>query len=101
MNVSPFRYGCIIALSGAVNLFQPAIDAMNHDVFHDNPIPINAILASLGFSIGASLVCYVWTQAQKLRKQYEKQESEWQRNTVIQEEDESEYAISFLDLCSP
>ncbi|KAI7596624.1 hypothetical protein KC319_g23389, partial [Hortaea werneckii] len=40
-------YGTIICLSGLVNLFQPAIDALNYDAFHGNPIPINSFFAIL------------------------------------------------------
>ena len=85
-----FRYGCIIALSGMVNLFQPAIDAANHEVFHDNPIPINVGLAALGSGIGASLVVYVWVQSRRVLKEHQEEESEWERNMMIREEDESE-----------
>ena len=81
-------YGCIIALSGIVNLTQPLIDAMNHEVFEDNPIPINVFLASLGFTIGTSLVIYVWVQSRRMDEKYASQESEWERYRMIPEEDE-------------
>ena len=95
------RYGCIIALSGTINMFQPAIDAMNHNVFHDNPIPINAFLASLGFFVGTSLVLYVAKQTKVLKREQEARRTDFERHMVIHEEDcESEYAVSFLDLSS-
>lgn len=81
-------YGCIIALSGIVNLTQPLIDAMNHEVFEDNPIPINVFLASLGFTIGTSLVIYVWVQSRRMDEKFASQESEWERYRMIPEEDE-------------
>lgn len=74
-----------------VNLFQPLIDALNHDMFHDNPIPINIILATLGTVFGTSLVVYVWVQGRKVMKEQAAEECEWERNRVIPEEDESEY----------
>lgn len=55
-------YGAIICFSGVVNLSQPLIDATNHEIFHDNPIPINVILASLGFLFGTLLVVFVWVK---------------------------------------
>ena len=81
----------IIALSGVVNIFQPLIDAMNHKVFHDNPIPINVVLASLGSVIGTSLVLYVSVQGKKVMREQAAQESEWERNRMIREDDESDY----------
>lgn len=49
-----------------INLSQPLIDAANHEVFHDNPIPINVTLASLGLVFGAALVGFVWLQGRKV-----------------------------------
>lgn len=65
-------YGTIICFSGLINLSQPLIDAANHEVFHDNPIPINVILASLGLVFGVMLVAYVWTQGRKVEIQNHK-----------------------------
>ena len=81
-------YGCVIALSGIVNLFQPLIDAMNHEVFDDNPIPINVFLASLGFTSGTSLVIYVWKKSRRMDEKYATQEYAWDRFRMIPEEDE-------------
>lgn len=81
-------YGCIIAMSGLVNLSQPLIDAMNHEVFDDNPIPINVFLASLGFAFGMSLVVFVWIQSRRMYKEVSAKEYEWDRFRMIPEEDE-------------
>lgn len=81
-------YGCIIALSGLVNLAQPLIDAMNHEVFDDNTVPINVFLASLGSVFGTSLVVYVWAQSRRIDKEYSALEYEWDRFRMIPEEDE-------------
>ncbi len=88
-------YGCIIALSGLVNLFQPAIDAMDHDVFHDNPIPINVVFAVLAFVFGTALVVYVWSQGRQVSKLQSTQMAEYERYSVILEEDDE---ISNLNL---
>ena len=71
-----------------VNLFQPLIDAMNHEVFDDDPIPINIFLATLGFIFGTSLVIYVWHQGRKVWKQEVVEVTERERWRVIPEEDE-------------
>ena len=68
----------MIALSGMVNLTQPLIDAMDHDVFHDNPIPVNVFLATLGFVFGTSLVVYVYMQGHKVAKVQVEQMAEFE-----------------------
>lgn len=85
-------YGAIIAMSGAINLTQPLIDAMDHDWFDDDPIPVNAVLAGLGFVIGVLLVGYVYVQGGRVRKEHLEQEEEWRRNSIIPEEDESMFS---------
>ena len=81
-------YGTIIALSGMVNLFQPAIDAMNHDIFRDNPTPINISFAALGFAFGTSLVVYVWMQSREIEKAEQTERPSMAQYAVIREEDE-------------
>jgi hypothetical protein len=88
-------YGCIIALSGMVNLFQPAIDAMDHEVFHDNPIPVNAFFAALAFVFGTALVIFVWWQGRRVAKVEMAQMAEYERYRIIPEEDDD---ISNLNL---
>lgn len=85
-------YGAIIALSGAINLTQPLIDAMDHDAFDDNPIPVNVVLAAMGLVIGVALVGYVRVQGRRVMRVHEKEEDEWRRNSVIHEEDESMFS---------
>ncbi|WPH03888.1 MFS general substrate transporter [Acrodontium crateriforme] len=85
-------YGSIIFISGMVNLVQPAISAANHDLFNDNPIPINAILAVLSLTFGTALVIYVWVQTRRQMKQMAKWEASKRQNYVPSIlEDESEY----------
>ncbi|KAK4501405.1 hypothetical protein PRZ48_007214 [Zasmidium cellare] len=83
-------YGTIICLSGLVNLSQPLIDAANHDVFHDNPIPINVILATLGFIFGTALVLFVWYQDRKYHVKQDKIREATERDRLIPEVDEEE-----------
>ena len=72
-------YGTIICLSGLVNLFQPAIDALNYDAFGGNPIPINIVFASLGTVIGVVLVAFVQVQGRKVMRQQAKEDAEFER----------------------
>lgn len=62
-------YGTIICFSGLINLSQPLIDAANHEIFHDNPIPINITLAALALVFGTALVLFVWMQGRKFDRQ--------------------------------
>ncbi|KAI6842351.1 MFS general substrate transporter [Hortaea werneckii] len=78
-------YGTIICLSGLVNLFQPAIDALNYDAFHGNPIPINAFFAILGTVIGIILVVFVQVQGRKVMKQQAKEEAALERRRGVPE----------------
>lgn len=84
-------YGTIVCFSGLINLSQPLIDAANHEVFHDNPIPINVILASLGLVFGVALVGFVWAQDHKIHKKENRMREATERDRLIPEEDESIY----------
>ena len=89
-------YGTIICFSGLVNLFQPAIDAMNHTTFADNPIPINVVLAILGFVFGTILVVFVHVQGKRAQKKRLAEEAALDRQrripeSIMESEMESEY----------
>lgn len=89
-------YGTIICFSGLVNLFQPALDALNHATFSDNPIPINIILATLGFVVGTVLVVYVHVQGKRVQEKRRVEEAVLERQrripeSIIESEMESEY----------
>jgi predicted heme/steroid binding protein len=43
-----------------VNLSQYGIDALTLESFHGNPTPVNVVLATAGFGVGAVLVAFVW-----------------------------------------
>ncbi|EMC94039.1 hypothetical protein BAUCODRAFT_36510 [Baudoinia panamericana UAMH 10762] len=78
-------YGTIICLSGLVNLFQPAIDALTYEGFHGNPIPVNAALAALGFVFGVMLVAYVYWRGGVVRKKQGREDAEVERMARIPE----------------
>jgi len=52
-------YGTIICLSGLLTFAQSAIQALTHDIFHDNPQPVNLVLAGIALLVGVALVAYV------------------------------------------
>lgn len=52
-------YGTIICVSGLLTFAQSGLQALTHEVFHDNPTPINLSLAGLGLVVGVALVTYV------------------------------------------
>lgn len=85
-------YGTIICFSGLVNLLQPVIDAATHDLFSDNPIPINAILAGMGLVIGSGLVVFVTIRGKQVQKEQAKEEMDGERSHLeFIEESASEY----------
>lgn len=78
-------YGTIICLSGLVNLFQPAIDALNYEEFNGNPIPINVCFAGVGTVLGIILVVFVQIQGRKVRKQQAQEDAEAERRRGVPE----------------
>lgn len=48
-------YGLIICLAGLLNLSQPALDALTHGPFGDNPVPVNLGLLSAGLAVGVAM----------------------------------------------
>ena len=83
-------YGCIIALSGLVNLSQPLIDEANHLIFDNNPIPINVVMALLGFVIGTSLVYFIWSQDRQANASEQVECVHKKRPSTIMEKEEEE-----------
>lgn len=53
-------YGLIICLAGLLNLSQPALDALTHGAFGDDPVPVNLALLAVGLAVGVAMVGYVW-----------------------------------------
>ena len=67
-------YGLIICVAGLFNFVQSGLDTLTHGSFQDDPRPVNAILLSVTFIIGTTLVIYV--QSQKRQMQRERLEEE-------------------------
>jgi hypothetical protein len=60
-------YGAIICISGLCTFAQSALQAITHDVFKNDPSPVNLVLASLGLLVGISLVAFVAIGGRKVR----------------------------------
>ncbi|KAK4565926.1 hypothetical protein LTR86_003775 [Recurvomyces mirabilis] len=78
-------YGTIICLSGLTNLFQPVIDALTFEAFGGNPIPVNVVLAALGFIFGLALVIYVRVRGKIVVKKQAREDAEVERMSMIPE----------------
>jgi hypothetical protein len=65
-------YGCMICVSGLTIFSQPALQALVHDVFYEDPGPVNLYLAGAGLIVGVALVMYIDAKAKQIRqKQFE------------------------------
>lgn len=60
-------YGTMICLSGLTIFSQPALQALVHDAFYEDPGPINLYLAGAGLIVGVVLVMYVDARAKEIR----------------------------------
>ncbi|KAI2625509.1 amino acid transporter [Xylaria nigripes] len=52
-------YGAITCISGVLTFSQYGLDALTHGPFHDNPTPVNIMLAIAGTGIGLLLTVHV------------------------------------------
>lgn len=76
-------YGTIICLSGLVNFSQYGLDALTLGTFRGNPIPINIILAGVGFLNGSALVMFVLREERALKGTEFRDEAETERQRLI------------------
>lgn len=63
-------YGAIICVSGLCTFLQPALQALTHSVYHNDPSPVNLLLASLGLFVGILLVAFVAIGSRKVRAEH-------------------------------
>lgn len=69
-------YGLVICLAGILNFSQSALDAFTHRTFHSDPIPVNVILIVTAFTVGVSLVGYVWLKSRLMARDRLENEAE-------------------------
>lgn len=76
-------YGLIICLAGLLNFSQSALDAATHKVFHNNPVPVNAILLGLALLVGIALVAFVYSRSHKIMRENIEEEAEDARERLM------------------
>ncbi|KAK4910632.1 hypothetical protein LTR66_017417, partial [Elasticomyces elasticus] len=63
-------YGTIICLSGVAIFCQSGLQAIVHDVYYDDPGPMNCWLAGSGLIIGVCLIMYVDMRGRIVRQEH-------------------------------
>ncbi|KAH7121108.1 major facilitator superfamily domain-containing protein [Dendryphion nanum] len=76
-------YGLIICLAGLLNFSQTALDAVTHNTFHNDPIPINIILLSLALFVGIFLVGYVYKKSHTIQREVIEEQAESARELLM------------------
>ncbi|KAF2858978.1 MFS general substrate transporter [Piedraia hortae CBS 480.64] len=79
-------YGLIIAIAGICNLGQAGLDKVTHEVFRNNPLPVNVALMVVGFTIGTALTLYSWRTRNEAARELLEEEAEEARETLIPSE---------------
>jgi hypothetical protein len=59
----------IICLAGVCNFLQSALDALTHNAFNGDPIPINLILLFVALGVGVVLVGFVWRRSRNIMRE--------------------------------
>lgn len=76
-------YGLIICLAGLLNFSQTALDALTHQTFHNDPIPVNVILLVLALIVGIFLVGYVYRKSHTIQREVIEEQAESARETLM------------------
>ena len=63
-------YGLIICVAGLFNFSQSGLDALSHQVFRDDPVPVNLILLAVVVLVGTAVTLYVWRQSKRLERDF-------------------------------
>ncbi len=72
----PPPLGTIICLSGLFNFSQSGLDYLFHKTFHGDPIPVDAMLLSIGLVIGLALVLFVGFQTRTIKRKLLEREAQ-------------------------
>jgi hypothetical protein len=73
----------IICLAGLLNFSQSALDAATHQVFKNDPVPINVILLGLALLVGLALVAFVYSRSHKIMRENIEEEAEEARERLM------------------
>lgn len=76
-------YGLIICLAGLLNFSQSALDAATHQVFKNDPVPVNVILLGLALLVGLALVGFVYSRSHKIMRENIEEEAEEARERLM------------------
>lgn len=76
-------YGLIICLAGLLNFSQSALDAATHKTFHNDPVPVNALLLGLALLVGVALVGFVWRKSHRILRENVEVEAEEAREVLM------------------
>ncbi|EMC99896.1 hypothetical protein BAUCODRAFT_354347 [Baudoinia panamericana UAMH 10762] len=76
-------YGLIICLAGLFNFTQQGLDALTHKTFHNDPVPVNALLLCLAAFVGVLLVGYVTRRSYMMGREKLEEEAEGAREVTI------------------
>ncbi|QDS68041.1 hypothetical protein FKW77_009679 [Venturia effusa] len=78
-------YGTIVCVSGLFTFGQTALQAVTHDVFSNNPTPVNLIITALVLLVGAVMVTYVAVAGKRVQEEiFEEEERRSQYITTPQ-----------------
>jgi hypothetical protein len=55
---------------------QTGLDALTHQAFGDNPIPVNIMLLSVALVVGTALTLFVWRESKIMGKEQLQAEAE-------------------------
>ncbi len=69
-------YGLIICLAGLFNFLQSPLDAVTHQVFNSNPIPVNVILMGIAVVVGTILVVFTYIRSRSMKREHLEDEAE-------------------------
>lgn len=69
-------YGLIICTAGIFNLVQSLLDAVTHQVFHRDPIPVNVFLLCVAVVVGGALVTFVTVKSRNAKREMLEEEAE-------------------------
>ncbi|KAI9796186.1 MAG: hypothetical protein M1833_006437 [Piccolia ochrophora] len=76
-------YGTIMCLGGLFNFLQTPLDALTHQGFDRDPVPVNVILLVVAAVIGVALVAFVWRNGRDVQRRLLEEEAEGARERLI------------------
>jgi MFS family permease len=76
-------YGLIICLAGLFNFTQAGLDALTHQTFDNDPLPVDVILLSTALAVGTVLVGYVWRNSYTDSRDKLEEEAEEARESLM------------------